>query len=73
MDRPRSAEPTEPDPLVTTWRKSSASSSGGGDGCVEIALTPTSALVRDSKDSQGPRLTVSMPAWTAFLDGLRHE
>ncbi|MFI9172909.1 DUF397 domain-containing protein [Streptomyces lincolnensis] len=51
-----------------TWFKSSYSSSGSGD-CVEVALTPATVHVRDSKDRQGPRLAVSPAAWGEFVAG----
>lgn len=49
-----------------TWRKSSYSSSGSGD-CVEIATRPDTIHIRDSKNKQGPQLTLSPTAWAAFL------
>ncbi|GAA3070766.1 DUF397 domain-containing protein [Streptomyces glomeratus] len=49
-----------------TWFKSSHSSGGDGD-CLEVALTPVTVHVRDSKNPQGPRLTLSPAAWTGFL------
>lgn len=47
------------------WRTSSYST-GQGD-CVQVAPAPDRVLVRDSKDPGGPALTVSAPAWRAFL------
>jgi hypothetical protein len=47
------------------WRTSSYSTTNGD--CVEIAPAPGRVLVRDSKDPQGPALTVPTPAWQAFL------
>ncbi|MFE9824307.1 DUF397 domain-containing protein [Streptomyces sp. NPDC005791] len=47
------------------WSKSSYSG-GGGDNCVEIAVRPEAVLVRDSKDTQRPALTVSLRAWSSF-------
>ncbi|WP_330457509.1 DUF397 domain-containing protein [Streptomyces sp. NBC_00820] len=49
------------------WFKSSHSDGPDGNSCVEIALTPASVHVRDSKAPQGPRLTVDARAWAAFL------
>ncbi|MEN2418768.1 DUF397 domain-containing protein [Streptomyces rimosus] len=49
-----------------SWHKSSYSS-GDGDSCVEIATTPTTIHIRDSKNITGPHLTVPADAWTAFL------
>ncbi|WP_329050236.1 DUF397 domain-containing protein [Streptomyces violaceus] len=49
-----------------TWFKSSYSSSGSGD-CVEIATCPDTIHIRDSKNQQGPQLTLSPTTWAAFL------
>ncbi|GAA2580944.1 hypothetical protein GCM10010304_23390 [Streptomyces roseoviolaceus] len=49
-----------------TWFKSSYSSSGDGD-CVEIATRPDTIHIRDSKNKQGPQLTLSPTTWAAFL------
>ncbi|MEU9730283.1 DUF397 domain-containing protein [Streptomyces sp. NPDC048002] len=48
------------------WFKSSYSSSGDGD-CVEVAHTPATIHIRDSKNPEGPRLTLSPVTWTTFL------
>ncbi|WP_432096349.1 DUF397 domain-containing protein [Streptomyces sp. bgisy100] len=48
------------------WRKSSYSGDDGGD-CVEIAPAPCAVAVRDSKDPNGPALTFSREAFTAFV------
>ncbi|MFE4327878.1 DUF397 domain-containing protein [Streptomyces sp. NPDC056831] len=47
------------------WRKSSYSGDEGG-ACVEIAAHPTAIHVRDSKNPDGPTLTVAPTTWTAF-------
>lgn len=47
------------------WRKSSHSGSEGGQ-CVEIATHPAAIHIRDSKDPDGPVLTVAPATWTAF-------
>jgi hypothetical protein len=53
------------------WRKSSYSGNGGAN-CVEVAPNLTGVvLVRDSKDREGPRLTISDQAWSAFVQGIR--
>ena len=49
------------------WFKSSHSSSGDGNDCVEIASTPDTVHVRDSKHLSGPRLAVTAGAWTGFV------
>ncbi|MEU0133555.1 DUF397 domain-containing protein, partial [Streptomyces sp. NPDC006296] len=38
------------------WFRSSYSSSGDGNDCVEVAARPSLVLVRDSKERSGPRL-----------------
>ncbi|MHA5051302.1 DUF397 domain-containing protein [Streptomyces sp. SD15] len=49
-----------------TWFKSSYSS-GSGDDCVEVATRPHTIHVRDSKDTQGPQLTLSPSTWADFI------
>jgi hypothetical protein len=53
----------EPDSIV--WHTSSYSYGSGN--CVQVAPAPDRVLVRDSKDPDGPALTVSTPVWRAFL------
>jgi hypothetical protein len=53
------------------WRKSSYSNDQGGD-CVEIAPHPAAIHIRDSKNPEGPTLTVTPHAWTSFLTGSTH-
>ncbi|MGW5716401.1 DUF397 domain-containing protein [Amycolatopsis sp. NPDC003865] len=49
------------------WRKSSYSSGDGQQGdCVEVAFTPGSVAVRDSKAPASGTLTVSPEAWRHF-------
>lgn len=47
------------------WFKSSYSG-GGGDNCVEVALTQQAVHVRDSKDTRIQPLLVAPTAWAAF-------
>lgn len=54
------------DPMVLLWRKSSYTGSNGGN-CVELADRDRSIVVRDSKDPDGPRLTVERRVWAALL------
>ncbi|WP_310723974.1 DUF397 domain-containing protein [Streptomyces sp. N2A] len=49
-----------------TWCKSSYSSDEGGN-CVEVAASPTTVHVRDSKNPAGPTLALSVGAWQAFV------
>ncbi|KUO21972.1 DUF397 domain-containing protein [Streptomyces dysideae] len=49
------------------WFKSSYSSSGDGNDCVEVASAPATVHVRDSKIVDGPRLVFSPTTWSAFV------
>ncbi|MGW2518101.1 DUF397 domain-containing protein [Streptomyces sp. NPDC001617] len=51
------------------WRKSTYSSGGDGDTCVEIATLPTRIAVRDSKAPD--RATLSFPN-TSFVALVEH-
>ncbi|WP_432095828.1 DUF397 domain-containing protein [Streptomyces sp. bgisy100] len=53
-------------PSRPAWTKSSHSSNDGPE-CVEVAATPGTVLVRDSKDQDGPRLAFTPPEWEAFV------
>lgn len=48
------------------WFKSSYSSDQGGN-CVEVAACPGAVHVRDSKDPDGPVLTLTPDAWADFV------
>ncbi|WP_432054933.1 DUF397 domain-containing protein [Streptomyces sp. bgisy022] len=48
------------------WFRSSYSTNDGPE-CVEIATTPRTVHVRDSKRIPGPRLAFSPAHWAAFL------
>ncbi|GAA2907734.1 DUF397 domain-containing protein [Streptomyces mexicanus] len=48
-----------------TWQKSTYS--GDASNCVEIAPTPTTVHIRDSKTPTTPHLTVAPSAWAEFL------
>ncbi|MFF3685914.1 DUF397 domain-containing protein [Streptomyces sp. NPDC002187] len=48
------------------WFKSSYSGSEG-DSCVEVACRPDAVHVRDSKEKDGPRFSVSQAAWEDFV------
>ena len=52
------------------WRKSSYSGNSGN--CVEVATNlPGLVAIRDSKNSDGSRLLISVVAWQAFVRGLK--
>lgn len=53
-------------PSALTWFKSTYSSNDGPD-CVEVARTPDTIHVRDSKDPHGPQLTFTAEAWASFV------
>jgi hypothetical protein len=53
------------------WRKSSYSSNGGGN-CVEVGTgLPGKIAVRDSKNLDGPVLSVGPEEWDAFIAGAK--
>ncbi|MFF9310655.1 DUF397 domain-containing protein [Streptomyces sp. NPDC014748] len=49
------------------WFKSSYSGGTDGESCVELALTPGTVHVRDSKATDGPRLALTPAAWADFV------
>lgn len=51
-----------------TWRKSSYSNNLD---CVEVALSPETTAIRDSKHPHPPHLTVSIQQWHHFLSAIR--
>lgn len=51
------------------WRKSSYS--GSQANCVEVGSATGLVRVRDTKDRQGPALTVSADAWRRFIEGMK--
>ncbi|TYB44839.1 DUF397 domain-containing protein [Actinomadura chibensis] len=54
-----------------SWRKSSHSGSGGTE-CVEVAaLVDQGVALRDSKDADGPMLSVAPSAWAALLTNIK--
>lgn len=50
------------------WRKSSRS---GSVNCVEVALSPSSVAVRDSKDRAGGFLVVDAVDWSSFVSRVK--
>ncbi|MFI1973070.1 DUF397 domain-containing protein [Streptomyces cinnamoneus] len=55
--------------VAYTWRKSSYSGEDG-DNCVEVAALPSTVHVRDSTHPEGPHITLTPVAWTAFVRSL---
>ncbi len=64
-----SAHIVEVEPSGLRWVKSSASQAEGT--CVEIAAAADVVVVRCSRHRIGPRLTVPVANWAAFLATLR--
>ncbi|MGW4318134.1 DUF397 domain-containing protein [Streptomyces sp. NPDC004684] len=58
---------TAGDASELAWFKSSYSSGNDGNSCVELALTPGTVHVRDSKDTAGPRLAFAPGTWADFV------
>ncbi|MFG2085910.1 DUF397 domain-containing protein [Spirillospora sp. NPDC048824] len=57
--------------VVSIWRKSSYSG-GEGQECVEVtALSGPGVGMRDSKDPDGPMLSIAPSAWVSLLGGIR--
>ncbi|MFH9082786.1 DUF397 domain-containing protein [Streptomyces sp. NPDC017673] len=52
-----------------TWQKSTYS--GDASNCLEIAATPTTIHIRDSKTPTAGHLTLAHSAWADFLPHLR--
>ncbi|WP_415950714.1 DUF397 domain-containing protein [Streptomyces sp. KLOTTS4A1] len=49
------------------WFKSSYSDSSEPGDCIEVATTLGTIHVRDSKNTLGPRLSLTPTAWTEFV------
>jgi len=54
------------DTAALAWAKSSYSSNDGPD-CVEVAATPGTVHIRDSKVPNGPQLAVTVTTWADFI------
>ncbi|MGW4888683.1 DUF397 domain-containing protein [Streptomyces murinus] len=50
---------------ILHWHKSTYS--GDSSNCVEIAATPSTIHIRDSKTLTAPHLTITPTTWAAFL------
>lgn len=56
--------------LIDPWRKSSWSGGSNG-GCVEVARTSDSVLIRDTTNRAAGHIDVTPEAWQAFIGTLR--
>ncbi|WP_328732011.1 DUF397 domain-containing protein [Streptomyces caniferus] len=54
------------DCLEVAWQKSSYSGSNNND-CIEVAPTPDTIHIRDSKNPDGPQLHLRPAAWADFV------
>jgi hypothetical protein len=54
----------------SAWRKSTYSGASGNGDCVEVALSPGSAAVRDTKTPATGTLAFPAPAWRALIASL---
>ncbi|MFJ3553830.1 DUF397 domain-containing protein [Streptomyces sp. NPDC090114] len=54
------------------WVRSSYSNGAGGE-CVEGALRVDGVQLRDSKDVEGPVITVGHDAWASFVRTIRRK
>ncbi|MFF7357643.1 MULTISPECIES: DUF397 domain-containing protein [Streptomyces] len=53
------------------WFKSSYSDSSNGNDCLEVAPTPATVHIRDSKNPEGPRLAVAPATWAGFVTSFK--
>ncbi|MFG2678367.1 DUF397 domain-containing protein [Streptomyces sp. NPDC048392] len=58
---------TAGDASELAWFKSSYSGGNDGNSCVELAVTPSTVHVRDSKSTEGPCITFTPDTWAAFV------
>ena len=59
-------KPSAGDGSALEWIKSSYSTDDG-PACVEVAATPGTIHVRDSKNVQGPQIVFAPEAWAGFV------
>ncbi|GLW17118.1 toxin [Streptomyces sp. NBRC 13847] len=52
--------------IEVAWQKSSYSGSDNND-CIEVATSPDTIRIRDSKNPHGPQLRVRPGTWADFL------
>jgi hypothetical protein len=57
---------------AVSWRKSSYSGNNGGN-CVEVGSVPGAVLVRDTKDTHGPALSLNPGTWRAFAGRIKNN
>ncbi|MEU7430777.1 DUF397 domain-containing protein [Streptomyces sioyaensis] len=57
----------KPSGTTLMWIKSSYSGQSSGNECIEVATTPDTIRIRDSKNPHGPQLRVRPTTWAEFL------
>ena len=57
------------DMIRAVWRKSTRSNNSAD--CVEVAETPDTVGVRDSKNPGGPVLVFTREQWRAFVEAVK--
>ncbi|PJJ03309.1 uncharacterized protein DUF397 [Streptomyces sp. 2333.5] len=60
-------KPSAGDAFELEWFKSSYSHQSDGNECIEVAATPHTIHIRDSKTPHGPQLRVHPTTWADFL------
>ncbi|WP_406271963.1 DUF397 domain-containing protein [Streptomyces sp. NBC_00191] len=60
-------KPSVADGTGLYWFKSRYSDGSEGDSCVEVAATPGTVHIRDSKNTQGPQLAFTEAQWATFV------
>jgi hypothetical protein len=64
---------TQPNASGPVWRKSSRSSDPDLAVCVEVASIGGTRAIRDSKDPEGPRLSLSVDSWRTFIGAVKAD
>lgn len=59
--------------VSASWHKSSYTTGGSNNACVEVAFVDSVVAVRDSKDPDGAALMLSPRSWSAFLQRLDRQ
>jgi hypothetical protein len=59
------------DKSIVRWRKSTRSAHEGGE-CVEVASLSPTISIRDSKNPDGPKLTLTPAAWQTLTHRIKN-
>lgn len=57
--------------LGNLWRKSSYSGAAGSGSCVELGMSPSLILVRDTTDRGGFTMPVTADVWRRFTTAVK--